>query len=674
MSPRSAVLSHSSLRSAPQSDPLSNLSNGSIDPGGQLRKRSKGQRRQRDSEVARPSVLSQLLDVDISRKDPTEEVLRLRQILKTVEKHAVSEARRARDLQRANHEAQQRVLELRENKLISDREAEKAKQEIRVFQYQLQNAEQEIARSQAAVKSVERQRDDAEDAARRAREKARKLREEHLVLAAREEGRRLGYEAGFEQARIEREIIAARRMARSRVAPAPAPSVRVDKGKRRQMDYPGDEEQPSRPNPERNQQSPRRFADDIESSPDSPSGLPLKSLLYEQPPSRPQSQDTSFHTFRPPSDSIPPQQHPPPAQPPPSQLPQYPPGQPYPQAFQPASVEPLQPRQRFTPQPPPAPPQQQQPPPQQRPPSRSQSVAPGGRSPSVLVWPVDLPPASQIPDYNSNLFPQKIVNSMPRDQWVTAQKHRELTSTPPHFPGGQPPALLPHPPRTKQATTPTKGVRFPFRPSLKQTKAYSWYRSLSQRRKNKRDIDPVPEEDVEGPSSAEPPVTTSTGNQSEPPSATEPPTTGGSVGLYAQPQDNSSWYQAKQPLGPPAPTVKSTDYAYNTGRRRPISEMDKMSTVSTRVSQFDLLATPEFGTQSVPNGKEGKKVKEKESYLSAIRENPLSRETTPNADRYLAGEGIPALRSSIASIPQPNFGQPSLHQQPSYATMQVSFH
>ncbi|PPQ76050.1 hypothetical protein CVT26_005384, partial [Gymnopilus dilepis] len=257
MSPRSAVLSHSSLRSAPQSDPLSNLSNGSIDPGGQLRKRSKGKRRQRDSEVARPSVLSQLLDVDISRKDPTEEVFRLRQILKTVEKHAVSEARRARDLQRANHEAQQRLLELRENKLISDREAEKAKQEIRLFQYQLQNAEQEIARSQAAVKSVERQRDDAEDAARRAREKARKLREEHLVLAAREEGRRLGYEAGFEQARIEREIIAARRKARSRVAPAPAPSVRVDKGKRRQMDYPGDEEQPSRPNPETNQQSPR---------------------------------------------------------------------------------------------------------------------------------------------------------------------------------------------------------------------------------------------------------------------------------------------------------------------------------------------------------------------------------------------------------------------------------
>ncbi|KAF8911632.1 hypothetical protein CPB84DRAFT_1762425 [Gymnopilus junonius] len=672
MSPRSALLSHSSLRSVPHSDSPTDLSNGAIDPGTQIRKRSKGKRRQRELEVARPSALSQLLDVDISRKDPTEEVLRLRQILKTVEKHAISEAKRAKELQRANHEVQQRFVELRDNKLLSDREAEKAKQEIRLFQYQLQNAEQEIARSQAAVRSVERQRDDAEAAAARARAKARKLHEEHLVLAAREEGRRLGFEAGFEHARIEREIIAARRKARPRTIPVQATISSVDKGKGKERAYPEDEVESGRsvrPMPERvqipSQPSPERF-DDIESSPDSPSQLHLRNLPDERIPSRPQSQDTSMHTFRPPSDSVPPrpssqQFRPSQAQPPLSQLPEFPPLQPRSRTLQSPQAE-RQPQSYFSQQP-------DERPPQQRPPSRPRSVLPGSQSPGVVIWNVDLPPASQIPEYNSNLFPQNIVSNMPRDQWVTAQKHRELTLTPPQFEGGQPPALLPHPPRsTKGSTTPTKGVRFPnIRPSLKKTKdqAFSWYRSFSHRRKNKPVIDPVPEEDP-------PPVTASTIVQSEPPTATEPPTTGGSSDMYGTvTQPASSWYQGKQPSGLPAPSVRSTDYAYSS-RRRPTSEMDKMSTVSTRVSQFDILATPDLGAQSVRNGKDAKRVREKESYLSAIREDPSSRNNTPNADRYLAGGGMPAMRSRTP-IPQPNFGQsqPSLHQQPSYATMEV---
>lgn len=60
----------------------------------------------------------------------------------------------------------------------------------------------EIHRAQEIVDKIDRQRVDAEDEARRGREKIRKLTEARSVELAMEEGRRLGYEEGMRQGRL----------------------------------------------------------------------------------------------------------------------------------------------------------------------------------------------------------------------------------------------------------------------------------------------------------------------------------------------------------------------------------------------------------------------------------------------------------------------------------------
>ena len=57
-------------------------------------------------------------------------------------------------------------------------------------------------RAQEVVERVDRQRADAEDEARRGRDKIRKLTEARSVELAMEEGRRLGYEEGMRQGRL----------------------------------------------------------------------------------------------------------------------------------------------------------------------------------------------------------------------------------------------------------------------------------------------------------------------------------------------------------------------------------------------------------------------------------------------------------------------------------------
>ncbi|KAJ7931895.1 hypothetical protein B0H13DRAFT_2523357 [Mycena leptocephala] len=60
----------------------------------------------------------------------------------------------------------------------------------------------EIARTQGVVRALEGQRDDAEHAATKARALARKLHVENKTLVALEQGRREGYDAGFEHGKV----------------------------------------------------------------------------------------------------------------------------------------------------------------------------------------------------------------------------------------------------------------------------------------------------------------------------------------------------------------------------------------------------------------------------------------------------------------------------------------
>ncbi|PPQ88959.1 hypothetical protein CVT25_005058 [Psilocybe cyanescens] len=672
MSPRSAILSHSSLRTGPVSSHhvVVDPNNAIVDTRGQRRKRSNGNRRQLALEVGRPSALSQLVDVDISRKDPRDEVMRLREILKTVEKHAVMEAKRATELQRANLEAQHRAQILNENKLAAEQEAARANQEKRLFQFQLDSAQKEIERSQQAVKAIEKQRDEAEADAARARAKARKLHEQKLMLTAREEGRRLGFEAGFEHARTERKMnaVKTKKPLKPAIRPStaePAPSIRVDKGKGKERAYSQRDNDTTYPDrhpivtqhqPPPSGQSLRGRDDDVTPSPDSPvmsvSQLPLRNL---PPPIAPSMEAGPSHSsplrpFRPPTEthSEPSEQ----GRPPTTQ-------QPPPTTQQPAPT-PQQLHQQLRQQ-------------SRRPPSiRSTSS-------EVERWSVTVPAPSQI-NNNINESPYRNVSAVPRDQWVTAAKHLDMpTPPPPQFPRGMPPQMTLPPrnaiPNNQTRTTPTKAVRLPLlsRPSFKQ-QAASWYRSLSLRKKAKPVIDPAEEPPHTTPTPAAAPTSAPLNtaltmyNESQPRTGTEPPTSAEAAVMYGQPPPPPmSWYQIKQPSIPPAPSVRSQDYAY--GRRRPTS--DNMS-VSTRVSQFDLLSTPFIAAQSVKSGKEGgKRVREpKDNYLGVIKEDPSSRGNTPSTDRYFPNGAVPG--EQMRPMAQPNFGQPSLHQQPSYGTLASS--
>lgn len=684
MSPRSALLSQSSLQ-APTADARSSqATNEGGDAGRQVRKRSTGSRRMRGMEVARPSTLAQLMDVDLSRKDPKDEVMRLREILKTVERHSVLEARRAKELERANQEAERRMQVFAENQLHEKQEALKAHQEVRLVQLQLQNAQEEIERKQREMRRVERQRDDAEAEAARAREKARKLHEQTVAAAAREEGRRLGFQAGFDYASQERRILAARRPAnppaKRRTTPRRTDTVEShtveshitagsSKGKQRAVEHPPPSVntsafRPSRSEPQSQQYSqyghpasqpslserqpppapvaqyyvpPSPAANDNVPGPEdemSPSQLGLRSLpaydtYSERPPSRRSgpSQSTPHRRFAPPPEVEPDREEPPPA---PDQYP------PPPNQYLAAAHEP-----------------------------------PQLKTPAIEVYEIEMPSAEQLNrEYSfSQENSSEAIPNMPREQWVPAATFHERRGTraPPalKLPPSQPQPWRPAP---KPQQQPAKSVKFPnilSRPSLLKTKeqASSWYRSLSWRKKSKPVIDPIPEEGTTPISAG--PFTGSTYDDSQPPTATDPPDTAESQGMYGGPHPpRGSWYQAKQPLIPPnGPASMRSGYT----RVRAISDA---ASVSTRVSQFDLLATPHPNAppaMSVRSGKEGaRKLKEKESYLSAIIEDPASRNNTPSRAPRPSEEN---MRSMASVLSQPNFGNHPVQQQASYGTL-----
>lgn len=94
-------------------------------------------------------------------------------------------------------EAAQRYRVLNDAKVRAEAESGRLREELRMYKLQLENAQSEIHKAQTVLEEVERQRDDAEASAARARDTARKLNEARLVEQAMEEGRRLGFEEGI---------------------------------------------------------------------------------------------------------------------------------------------------------------------------------------------------------------------------------------------------------------------------------------------------------------------------------------------------------------------------------------------------------------------------------------------------------------------------------------------
>lgn len=107
------------------------------------------------------------------------------------------ETRRANDAERRAMEAIALARSTNEAKLIAQRDATRANEELRLYKLQYDNAQQEIFKAQELIDQIEAARLEAEAAAARARSTARKLKEQNLIIIAREEGRQLGYQEGL---------------------------------------------------------------------------------------------------------------------------------------------------------------------------------------------------------------------------------------------------------------------------------------------------------------------------------------------------------------------------------------------------------------------------------------------------------------------------------------------
>ena len=131
----------------------------------------------------------------------------LRQALHIAVERIQSDARQAAaaERERVTSETLEHLRLLDERQRAAQQESYKAVQDLRLSQLQLQAAHDKIARAEEMLRLVEHQRDDAEIAAAEARAKARQLHQERIFQAAREEGRRLGFEEGLRKGRIDQE-------------------------------------------------------------------------------------------------------------------------------------------------------------------------------------------------------------------------------------------------------------------------------------------------------------------------------------------------------------------------------------------------------------------------------------------------------------------------------------
>lgn len=107
------------------------------------------------------------------------------------------ETRRANDAERRLSEVIAQARSSNEARLIAQRDCTRTGEELRLYKLQYDNAQREIFKAQELIDQIEAERQEAEAAAARARSTARKLKEQNLVIMAREEGRLAGYQEGL---------------------------------------------------------------------------------------------------------------------------------------------------------------------------------------------------------------------------------------------------------------------------------------------------------------------------------------------------------------------------------------------------------------------------------------------------------------------------------------------
>jgi len=137
----------------------------------------------------------------------TRQSYKLRQALHIAVDRIQSDARQAAagERERVTSDTLEHLRLLDEHRNAAQQESYRVTQDLRLSQLQLKAAHDKITRAEEMLRLVEQQRDDAETAASEARAKARQLHQERIFQAAREEGRRLGFEEGLRKGRIDQE-------------------------------------------------------------------------------------------------------------------------------------------------------------------------------------------------------------------------------------------------------------------------------------------------------------------------------------------------------------------------------------------------------------------------------------------------------------------------------------
>ncbi|KAI0638518.1 hypothetical protein C8Q77DRAFT_1091542 [Trametes polyzona] len=131
--------------------------------------------------------------------DDGTEAKKLRKVLNMALERLDHETRRAQEAERRALELAQRFKSVNDARVTIQHERDRANAELRMYKLQLEHAQSEIHRGSDLLKDLEAQRDSAEASAARARSTARRLKEEQLMLKAREEGRREGYQEGLQR-------------------------------------------------------------------------------------------------------------------------------------------------------------------------------------------------------------------------------------------------------------------------------------------------------------------------------------------------------------------------------------------------------------------------------------------------------------------------------------------
>ncbi|KAI0750625.1 hypothetical protein C8Q80DRAFT_1153060 [Daedaleopsis nitida] len=156
-------------------------------------------RRSKDDRTHGFSSMRDVARVLVARERDT---MDLKRTLYTLNEQLKAERARADAAEAKTREVLALFKTANEGKIAAEQAGARANEELRLYKMQYDHAREELRRAQNLLDIVEEQRLDAEEAAAKARSTARKLKEEKIVMRAREEGRIQGLEQGMAHGRV----------------------------------------------------------------------------------------------------------------------------------------------------------------------------------------------------------------------------------------------------------------------------------------------------------------------------------------------------------------------------------------------------------------------------------------------------------------------------------------